>query len=163
MASLIGAFKSYSAWWNYVTLTAQRQTDQRASWADQYNYLRAYFLNNGLYDVLRATLVGLGAPKEALRPLRNPAYRVVSFYSAKLWPGVLPQALPIETDNERLIKPLQDLWQWSNWNSEKQATARSFAMYGDLFLKVATKKRRGARQPCLFAECRAADRDRLLR
>lgn len=139
MASLIGAFKSYSAWWNYVTLTAQRQTDQRASWADQYNYLRAYFLSNGLYDVLRATLVGMGAPKEALRPLRNPAYRVVSFYSAKLWPGVLPQALPIETDNDRIIKPLQDLWQWSNWNSEKQATARSFAMYGDLFLKVATK------------------------
>lgn len=139
MAALIGAFNSYSAWWNYATLTAQRQSDQQAAWADQYNYLRAYVLNNGLYDVLRATLTNLSAPKEALRPLRNPAYRVVSFYSAKLWPGTLPGALPIETDNQRIIEPIEQLWQWSNWNSEKQAMSRSFPMYGDVFLKVATK------------------------
>lgn len=139
MATLIGAFNSYSAWWTYATLTAQRQSDQQASWDDQYNYLRAYVLSNGLYDVLRATLTGLGAPKESLRPLRNPAYRVVSFYSAKLWPGTLPNALPIETDNERIIEPIEQLWQWSNWNSEKQAMSRSFPMYGDVFLKVATK------------------------
>lgn len=139
MATLIGAFNSYSAWWNYATLTAQRKADQKAPWADQYNYLRAYVLSNGLYDVLRATLTGLGAPKESLRPLRNPAYRVVSFYSAKLWPGTLPTALPIETDNERIIPAIEQLWQWSNWNSEKQSVSRSFPMYGDLFLKVATR------------------------
>lgn len=141
MASLIGAFSSYSAWWNYVTITAQRNTDKQATWADQYNYLRAYVLSNGLYDVLRATFTGLGMPKESLRPLRNPAFRVVSFYSAKLWPGTLPQALPIETDNKRIVAPLAQLWQWSNWNSEKQAVARSFPTYGDLFLKVATKSK----------------------
>lgn len=139
MATLIGAFNSYSAWWAYATLTAQRKADQKATWADQYNYLRAYVLSNGLYDVLRATLTGLGAPKESLRPLRNPAYRVISFYSAKLWPGTLPSALPIETDNQRIIPAIEQLWQWSNWNSEKQAAARGFPMYGDLFLKVATK------------------------
>ncbi|MCB0104375.1 MAG: hypothetical protein KDE53_00640 [Caldilineaceae bacterium] len=139
MASLIGAFSSYSAYWNYVTLTAQRQTEQKASWANQYNMLRAYVLSNGLYDVLRTMLTGMGMPKESLRPLRNPSYRVVSFYSAKLWPGTLPQALPIETDNERIIEPIEQIWQWSNWASEKQAVARNFPMYGDMFLKIATK------------------------
>lgn len=139
MASLIGAFNSYSAYWNYVTLTSQRRSDQAASWADQYNFLRAYVLSNGLYDVLRSTLSGIGMPKESLRPLRNPAYRVVSFYSAKLWPGTLPSALPIDTENERITEPIEQLWQWSNWASEKQSVARSFPMYGDMFLKVATK------------------------
>lgn len=139
MASLIGAFNSYSAWWNYATLTAQRQIDQEAPWDKQYNMLRAYVLSNGLYDVLRTMLTGLGGSRESIRPLRNPAYRVVSFYSAKLWPGTLPQALPIETDNEAIIDPIQQLWQWSNWASEKQAVARNFPMYGDMFLKVATK------------------------
>lgn len=139
MASLIGAFNSYSAWWAYATLTAQRGSDQKASWADQYNYLRAYVLNNGLYDVIRAHFTGLGMPKESLRPLRNPAFRVVSFYSAKLWPGTLPSALPIETDNQRIIEPIEQIWQWSNWNNEKQAVARLFPTYGDLFLKIATK------------------------
>ena len=139
MTSLMGAFHSYSAWWNYVTLTAQRNTDQKTTWADQYNYLRAYVLNNGLYDVLRVTFAGLGMPPESLRPLRNPAYRVVSFYSAKLWPGTLPHALPIETDNQKIIPAIELLWQWSNWNSEKQSVSRLFPMYGDMFLKVATK------------------------
>ena len=139
MASLIGAFNSYSAWWNYATLTAQRQVDQKANWPDQYNMLRAYVLSNGLYDVLRTMITGLGGTKESMRPLRNPAYRVVSFYSAKLWPGTLPQALPIETDNELIKAPIEQLWQWSNWASEKQAVARNFPMYGDMFLKVATK------------------------
>jgi len=40
MASLIGAFDSYSAWWNYVGMTLQRK-EQQASWADQYNMLKA--------------------------------------------------------------------------------------------------------------------------
>ncbi len=139
MAALIGAFSTWSSWWNYVTLTLQRQEVKQAAWADQYDVLRAYYLANGVYDVLRTILSGLGAKKEALNPLRNPAYRVVEFYAAKTFPGALPQALPIDTENQRLVEPIQQIWTWSNWASEKQAVARSFPMYGDLFLKTATR------------------------
>lgn len=139
MASLIGVFNSYSAWWNYVTMTLQRGEETKATWRNQYNYLRAYYLSNGLYDVLRETFREIGYSPEALRPLRNPAYRVVEFYAAKLWPGALPQALPIVAENDRLQLNIEKIWQWSNWGSEKQAVARSFPEYGDLFLKIATR------------------------
>ena len=57
----------------------------------------------------------------------------------KIWPGPLPAALPIVTENQAIIEPIQQVWTWSNWGSEKQAAARWFACYGDMFLKVATK------------------------
>lgn len=139
MASLIGAFNSWSAWWNYVTLTLNRNQEQEATWRNQYDYLRAYYLSNGLYDVLREKYRSIGYTPEALRPLRNPAYRTVEFYAAKLWPGALPDALPMITTNEQLQPAIEQLWLWSNWGSEKQAAARSFAVYGDLFLKIATR------------------------
>lgn len=138
MAKLVGAFQSWSAWWTYVGLTLQRQ-EQRASWADQYNMLKAYYLNNGVYEVLDTMFSGLGVKRQELKPLRNPAFRVVEFYAAKLWPGTLPAALPIVTDNQAIIAPIQQVWTWSNWGSEKQAAARWFACYGDMFLKVATR------------------------
>lgn len=136
---MIGAFHSWSAWWNYVSISMQRQAATEANWRDQYNYLRAYYLSNGLYDVLRESFSRLRYSNEALSPLRNPAYRVVEFYAMKLWPGSLPDGLPITTDNKFLVEPIQQIWQWSNWSSEKQAVARTFAMYGDIFIKVATR------------------------
>lgn len=138
MARLVGAFDSWSAWWSYVGLSLRRP-EQRASWAQQYQMLRAYYLNNGVYEVVDALLAGLGTKRQEMRPLRNPAFRVVEFYAAKLWPGPLPAALPIVADNEAIIEPIQQVWTWSNWGAEKQAAARWFACYGDMFLKVATK------------------------
>lgn len=138
MARLVGAFDSWSAWWAYVGLALKRR-EQQANWADQYNMLKAYYLNNGVYEVLEALLSGLGAKTREMRPLRNPSFRAVEFYAAKLWPGALPDALPIITDNQAIIDPIQQIWTWSNWGSEKQATARWFACYGDMFLKVATR------------------------
>jgi len=90
--------------------------------------------------VLDTLLSGLGARRQEIRPLRNPAFRVVEFYAAKLWPGVLPDALPIVTENPAITKPIQQVWTWSNWGSEKQAAARWFACYGDMFVKVATRE-----------------------
>ena len=138
MARLVGAFDSWSAWWSYVGLSLQRR-EQRATWAQQYQMLRAYYLNNGVYEVLDALLAGVGAKRQEMRPLRNPAFRVVEFYAAKLWPGPLPAALPIVADNAAIVEPIQQVWTWSNWAAEKQAAARWFACYGDMFLKVATK------------------------
>ena len=135
---LVGAFDSVAAWWNYLTISLQRQEDE-AVWADQYNMLRAYYLNNGLYEVLESLLDNVGAPSPKLRPLRNPAFRVVEFYAAKLWPGDMPDALPIVTENDAIVEPIQQVWKWSNWGAQKQTAARWFATYGDMFLKVSTK------------------------
>ena len=143
MATLIGAFNTWAGWWAYLTTTLQRGEEQASAWRDQYNFLQAYYLNNSLYTVLSTSFAQLGYSSEALKPLRNPAYRVVEFYAAKLWPGMLPQALPMIADNRRIQEPIQQVWKWSNWGSEEQAVARSFPEYGDLFLKVATRSDEG--------------------
>ena len=61
--SLMGAFNTWSAWWAYLTTTLQRGEEQASSWRDQYNFLQAYYLNNGLYDVLRTSFAQLGYSK----------------------------------------------------------------------------------------------------
>ena len=131
MATLVGAFDSWSAWWSYVSLSLSRQ-EEKASWAQQYTVLKAYANGNGVYEVIDTLLAGLGARQHNMRPLRNPAFRVVEFYAAKLWPGNLPDALPIVTDNPAIIDAIHQVWAWSNWGSEKQAAARWFATFGDM-------------------------------
>lgn len=108
-----------------------------------YRTLRAYYENNGLYDVIREMARGVGAEAQALRPLRNPAHRAVEFYAAKLWPGMLPDALPIVAGNERIVEPIQQVWTWSGWSAAKQVAARWFACYGDWFTKVVVKRDAG--------------------
>jgi hypothetical protein len=102
-----------------------------------YRVLRAYYLNNAVYDVLRDVLRRQGIWGEALKGLRNPAYRVVEFHAGHLWPGTLPASLPIMADNAAIIEPIEQVWQWSNLTSTKQVGARHLALYGDMFLKVA--------------------------
>ncbi len=132
-------FTTIPAWFSAMSLSLGRRTETRMSWRDHYNFLRSYYLNNGLYDNLRSAYSQMGYERERLKSLRNPASRVVEFYAAKMWPGGLPGALPIVADNPRLLPLIEDIWGWSNWGSEKQAVARSFPEYGDLFLKVATR------------------------
>lgn len=103
--------------------------------ADLYDLLKWYYLNNGLYDDLTKALYDKSIWTEGMKPLRNPAFRVVEFYAAKLWPG----QTPIVTDNGALPDAVAQIWKWSNWPAQKQVAARWFAMYGDLFIKVAVK------------------------
>lgn len=105
--------------------------------AELYRVLRAYYQNNALYDVISDVLRRQGVWREALKPLRNPTYRVVEFHAGHLWPGTLPSALPILADRAAIVKPIQQVWQWSNWAGTKQVAARHQALYGDMFLKVA--------------------------
>jgi hypothetical protein len=105
-----------------------------------YELLLAYYLNNGLYDDTAVYLYDSGIRREALKGLRNPAYRVVEYYAAHLWPGALPAALPIVTENERIIPAIEQVWQWSNWGAMKQQAARWLAIFGDLFIKVAQRQ-----------------------
>jgi len=101
-----------------------------------YDLLKAYYLNNGLYDTLYNALYSVGAQTQDLRPLRNPAYRAVEFYAAKLWPGQLPDALKIVTENKALPDAIRQIWLWSNWVQMKQRAARWAGIYGDVFIKV---------------------------
>jgi hypothetical protein len=107
---------------------------------------RVYYLNNGLYDTLRAALYDVAMETANLRPLRNPAYRVVEFYAAKIWPGMLPDALPLELldgANPAIEARIWDIWNWSNWDTRKQVLARFQAIYGNTFVKVAGEQARG--------------------
>lgn len=102
-----------------------------------YALLRQYYANNSLYQYLGRALFEQGISHPAMKGLRNPAFRVVEFYVASLWPGALPDALPIETDNEAIEDPIRQVWTWSNWGSQKQVFARWLPMLGDCFIKVA--------------------------
>jgi hypothetical protein len=109
-----------------------------------YELLRAMYLCNGLYDDVARTLYDQAIWREALKPLRNPSYRVVEFYVSKVWPGTLPDALPIVVEdgaNEAIVPAIEQVWQWSNWASQKQVFVRWAAIYGDVFVKVATRTR----------------------
>lgn len=110
--------------------------------ADLYRTLRAYYLNNGLYDKLAEMLRNEGIWREALKPFRNPAYRCVEFYPSHLWPGALPAALTIQTENAAIVEPIEQIWKWSNWAGNKQLAARHLAMFGDLFIKTASTDNR---------------------
>lgn len=98
-----------------------------------YWLLDAYYSGNAVYDQLRRN----EANTDHLVALRNPVQRVVESHAAHMWPGTLPDALPIEAvNNEAIIEPIHQIWTWSNWGNQKQIAARWCALYGDLFIKV---------------------------
>jgi hypothetical protein len=108
-----------------------------ATHVDLYRVLRAYYYSNNLYDQLRDLLRRQGIAAEALKPLRNPTYRVVEFHAGHLWPGQLPGALPIMADHQDIVELIEQVWKWSNWSSTKQVGARQLALFGDMFIKTA--------------------------
>lgn len=107
-------------------------------YAGMYELLDALYQSDVYQDLTTAEKERANLPASIL-PIRNPTFRAVEFYAAHLFPGNLPDALPIVTENERIVEPIQQVWQWSNWGSEKQATARQYALYGDWFCKVVTR------------------------
>lgn len=133
----VANFDSYAGFMNQLVTN---QTPPEASFTREfYRLLFAYYQSNGLYDYINANLKATKTTDQPLKPLRNPAWRVVEFYAAKLFPGTLPGALPIETANDRIIVPIHQLWTWSNFGAQKQKWSRWFAIYGDWFIKVQTK------------------------
>ena len=103
-----------------------------------YRIYDLYYNNNGLYDMLAAYLRVNGLWMQGMKPLRNPAHRAVEFHVAHLWPGALPNALPLTVKRPGVATAIQQIWDWSNWGTEKQLTARRYANLGDLFVKVPT-------------------------
>lgn len=147
--ALSGVFDTPQAAWAYADITNTR--DEVLTWRSQYQTLEAYYRQTGLYEILAKLKTGDYADKDS-RNLRNPAFRVVEFYAAKVWPGMLPNALPIEAENQRIVEPIQQVWTWSNWSIEKQTCVRWFAMFGDMFLKVATDADEGGAASRVFLQ-----------
>ena len=104
-----------------------------------YAILRNYYWSNNLYENIGYALRQQGIATPAIKPLRNPTYRVVEFYASKIWPGTLDEALTIEADNAAIIPAIQQVWKWSNWGSQKQHAIRTLAITGDWFVKVVTR------------------------
>lgn len=105
-----------------------------------YRLLKAYYLNNGLYEELYALLHVTGVWQGDMKPLRNPAHEVVEFHAAKLFGGEME--VEPDADAQPAIKELiEQVWKWSNWKARKTVAARWLAMYGDLFIKVGVNER----------------------
>lgn len=119
-----------------INVAAAESTELPAS--ERYALQRAYYANNALYESIQRMLYRVGADPVAIRGLRNPAYRIVTFYEDLLWPGRLPEALPIIPDetNSAIIDPIHQIWKWSNWGTKKQVYALWLAMLGDVFIEV---------------------------
>lgn len=99
-----------------------------------YDQLMSYYNQNGLYDSLMSASYYLSQWHEAMKPLRNPANRSVEFFASHLMPGVLPDSVPIITQNDRIIEPIQQVWEWSNLNVTKQSAIRWFSVYGKIWM-----------------------------
>lgn len=89
--------------------------------------------------------------------LRNATHGVVEFYPATLWPGTLPDALPIELDEDNpypdaVRDAIHQVWEWSNWESRKQVYARNAAMLGDSLIKVATRQNSAGQTDAVYLQ-----------
>jgi hypothetical protein len=103
---------------------------------NMYAALEAYYYSSGLYDQMLSQLHSIDVWTPAMKSLRTPAHRSVEFYASHLWPGNLPDALPIAGENEALEKAIHRIWEWSAWGAAKQRAARWFALLGNMFLCV---------------------------
>lgn len=105
-----------------------------------FDQLMTYYQQNGLYEDLMAASYYLDIYHEPMKPLRNPAHRSVEFYVAKLMPGVLPDSLPILTDNAGIVEPIQQVWKWSNLSERKASVLRHYGVYGNVFIHPVTSE-----------------------
>lgn len=83
------------------------------------------------------------------RGIYNPAYRLGEFWKSHLWGGPLygdedeQTALPIETENNRLIEAIEHLWRDSNWQINKDIVTLQGSIFGDIGIKVIDDTERG--------------------
>ena len=127
-AGLARLFSTMASW--------RRDTGEDATRRTIAEMLEAYYLNNGLYLELARLLTDAGENPESMKAMRNPMPSAVEFYADLAIPGQLPDALPIETKNDKIIEPIHQVWEWSNWSQKKQVAARELPMTGNLFLRV---------------------------
>lgn len=108
-----------------------------------------------------------------IRSIYNPTRRLVNFYVAQVYPGVLSEdatrlpdgvaiAIPFSEDtDDRLKTAVAQFWQWSNWQSNNKLMVRYGGATGSCLVEIVDNVERGkittaVRWPGLLAD-RAKD------
>lgn len=104
-----------------------------------------------------------------IRSIYNPTRRLVNFYVAQVYPGVLSEdatklpdgvaiAIPFSEDtDEKLKMAVAQFWQWSNWQSNNKLMVRYGGATGSCLVEVVDNVERGkvstsVRWPGLLAD-----------
>lgn len=104
-----------------------------------------------------------------IRPIYNPTRRVVNFYVAQVYPGVLSEdgsqlpdgvqiAIPFSDDTDpNLTSAIAQFWQWSNWQSGNKLMVRFGGAVGSCLVEIVDNVERGkvtaaVRWPGLLAD-----------
>lgn len=113
-----------------------------------YDFLKAAYLSNGLYDGVRDAWAATGYASPNLKPIRNPITAVVDCLGGKLYPEPLlvttPRTQNLTSQQEReqieatdpIKAAIDQVHLWSNWPRAKRKHSRWVALYGESFKKV---------------------------
>jgi hypothetical protein len=113
-----------------------------------YDFLKAAYLSNGLYDGVRDAWAATGYASPSLKPIRNPITAVVDCLGGKLYPEPLLVTTPLTQgitsqqereqleQNDPIKAAIDQVHLWSNWPRAKRKHARWVALYGEAFVKV---------------------------
>lgn len=164
----LAARAAISAW------RGPRESDAADSVRARLNLLWSYY-DNSVFDSI-AAWANYRANYTLYRNIRsiyNPTRRLVNFYVAQVYPGVLSEdatklpdgvaiAIPFSDDTDDLLKlAIAQFWQWSNWQSNNKLMVRYGGATGSCLVEVVDNVARGkvttaVRWPGLIAD-RAKD------
>lgn len=109
---------------------------------DELYYSNGIYKNLAMFTALSVTGKINKKLYKYIRPIYNPAFRLVSIYVNKVYGGPLDfqkltgGAVPISEADDTLREAIKQVWLWSNWRSQKSVYVRTGAKLGDVFLKV---------------------------
>lgn len=113
-----------------------------------YDAMFAYYSNQAFESDEWRTYISRFKLYRKTRLIYNPVKRLVDFYAAQLYPGVLspdglsqgdqfPLAIPLNPDiDERLRLAIAQFWRWTNFQSQKSRIGRTGAMTGNVLLTI---------------------------
>ncbi len=113
-----------------------------------YNAWDAYY-DNAIYDQ-----ESIGGQREAinralgneaaadLSGIYNPVARTVDLYQ-HVFGGIFGDDIRVETENDALMKPLDQIWRWSSINRTKQRLCKLAPLHGNVGLRIVANRDRG--------------------
>jgi hypothetical protein len=152
-----------------------RETDDASTIRARLNFLWALYENSQFENI--AAWANYRANYTLYRNIRsiyNPTRRLVNFYVAQVYPGVLSEdatklpdgvaiAIPFSDDTDDALKlAVAQFWQWSNWQSNNKLMVRYGGATGSCLVEVVDNVARGkittsVRWPGLLADRSLAD------
>lgn len=147
LKAAVAAFRDPSSFPGDVSLT-----DRQA----YFNLLWSYYKNSA-FDNLSAWASYRSNFQlyRNIRPIYNPTRRVVNFYVAQVYPGVLSEdatklpdgvqlAIPLSEDTDDKLKmAIAQFWQWSNWQANNKLMVRYGGATGSCLVELFDDVQRG--------------------